>query len=410
MKYKFKSILFLGIGGISMHQLAISLKKLGIKVIGYDVKKNQYTKLCEENGIKVYSKFNKKICDVDICVKTSAIKNNTFTTYLENNKIPILDRAVLLGWLCSQFKNVIAVAGTHGKSTTAAVIYQILKANKEKVSCHIGAEIEDARFELGDDFLVVEACEFNKSFLKLKPTIAVVTNIEKEHMDCYKSLFDLKNSFLTFLKKAKHRFVYHEKTTKFLSKYKFINFVNRTDLTIEPQLKGDYNIKNLSLSIAVCRSLGVSDDVIKKVVNSFKGIPRRYEFVGTYNHSNIFLDYAHHPTEIKCFIKTFANNKANIQIIFQPHTFSRTKMFLLEFVSILAKVENLIIFKEFAARENKKDGIGAKELYLQIKKLNPNVKFCKTQSQLLKEIETNTNVAFVGAGNIDSIARKIVKN
>ena len=195
----FGSILFLGVGGISMHQLAIAMKNMGVKVYGYDLHKSKFTELCEENKIKVVHKFNKEICNVDLCVKTGAVKNNKFLNYLKNNKVPVIDRADLLGWICKKFKTVIAVAGTHGKSTTANLIYHILKEAGEKVSCHIGAEVENARFNLKDDILVVEACEYNKSFLKLKPTISVVTNVEREHMDCYGSLFKLRSCFLSFL-------------------------------------------------------------------------------------------------------------------------------------------------------------------------------------------------------------------
>lgn len=408
MKYFVRKVLFLGVGGISMHQLAIAIKKMGVKVFGYDISESKYTKLCEENGIKVVNKFDKDICNVDLCVKTGAIKNGKFLEYLKNRNVPILDRAEILAWLCGKFKKVIAVAGTHGKSTTASVIYEILRMSGKKVSCHIGADVKHFNFDLSDDILVVEACEFNKSFLKLKPHIAVVTNVEKEHMDCYGSFFNLKTAFLTFLKKAETRFVYDEKSTRFFKKYSNINFVTLTNLKINPQIKGEHNLKNISLAVAVCKSLGVDEKTILEAVNNFIGVPRRYEYLGDINASKIYIDYAHHPTEIKAFVETFKKENKNIQIIFQPHTFSRTKKFLKDFVSVLSGVENLIIYKEYSARETQKDGMSAKELFLEIKKHNLNVKYCANKNSLLKNLDENTSIAFVGAGNINLIANEIV--
>jgi UDP-N-acetylmuramate--alanine ligase len=409
MKYSVKSILFLGIGGISMHQLATCLKNLGVKVVGYDVKQSKYTKLCEEKNIKVFHKFSKELFNVDLCVKTGAIQNGKILNNLKKRNIPILDRAEILGWLSRQFKNVIAVAGTHGKSTTASLIYEILKSAGKKVSCHIGAEVKNSQFKIGDDFLVVEACEFNKSFLKLNPTISVVTNIEKEHMDSYNSMFDLKNSFWSFLKKAETKFVFSESSTRFLNKYKNINFVDKLELNLQTKLKGDYNLKNISLAVAVCEYLNVDNSVIKNVIQNFVGVPRRYEYIGKFQDSDLFLDYAHHPTEVKCFVETFVSEHKNNQIVFQPHTFSRTKTFFKEFIKIFSKVENLIIYKEYSARETPQQGLSAKELFLEVKKHNVNVKYCNNFKTLKNEIFCNSNIAFVGAGDINLLAEKLIK-
>lgn len=408
MKYEVRSILFLGIGGISMHQMAIAIKKMGIKVVGYDSNKSKYTELCSKNGIDVFHKFNKQICNVDLCVSTGAIKSGKFFNFLKEKQVPILDRAELLGWFCKKFKTVIAVAGTHGKSTTSSLIYEILRSAGKKVSCHIGADVHNSRFCLKDELLVVEACEYNKSFLKIKPTISVVTNVEKEHMDCYKSLFNLRSSFLSFLKSGEKRFVYVEKSTNFLKKYKNITFVEKTNLEINPKLKGAYNIKNISVAVAVCKYLGVDENIIINTINSFNGIPRRFECLGNYNSNEIFIDYAHHPTEIKAFIETFKQEKGNVQIIFQPHTYSRTKNFLREFVSVLSKIENLVIYKEYSARENSEQGLSAKDLYFEIKKYNENVKYCDNIKNITKNLKPNHAIGFVGAGNINQIAQQIV--
>lgn len=409
MKIEIKSVLFLGVGGISMHQLALAFKKMGLNVFGYDSKITQYTKLCENAGIKFTNKFKKSFLDVDLCVKTAAIKeDNKFLKEVIKKNIKVIDRAEALSWLMKKFKNVIAVAGTHGKTTTATLIYEMLKTKFEKVSCHIGADIKNSRFELGDDFLVVEACEYNKSFLKLYPNVTVVTNVEPEHLDSYGNFFNLKLSFVKFFKRGELRFVGDDKSNTFLKKYGAI-VGSHTELNLNPKLKGEYNFKNINLAISVSRKFGVDDEKILNVVNSFSGVGRRFQNIGKFNDADIYIDYAHHPTEVKCFIETFVKFNPNSQIIFQPHTYSRTKYFLKEFVDILSKVDNLIIFKEYPAREKKKSGVSAKQLYEKIQRINPTIKYCATIKGLTKKMKNVDNYAFVGAGDINLIAQTLIK-
>ncbi|MBE5741633.1 MAG: hypothetical protein E7351_03825 [Clostridiales bacterium] len=412
---EFKSVLFLGIGGVSMHQLAIAFNSMGVKVYGFDVKASRYTELCEQNGIEVVHRFVPEYTHVDLCIKTGAIKSGKYIDRLKAVGCPIVDRAEALGWLCTRFKTVIAVAGTHGKSTTATLIYEILKSANMKVSCHVGADVYDARFEVGDDYLVVEACEYNKSFLSLYPKVSVVTNVEAEHLDSYGSLFNLRTAFFTFLKRGKKRFVYEEKSTEYLKKNKNINFVDiKSEKLLKnprfnPKIKGEHNLKNIALAVAVTQALGVDEDTILKALNSFVGIPRRYEYVGVYGQSRVYIDYAHHPTEVRAFIDTFSSEASEYQIIFQPHTFSRTKILLKDFLSVFKNIKNLILYKEYPAREKAKDGMSAKDLYDRLKEINPNVKYCANATALEKNLGKNMHIAFVGAGDIDQIAKKIIK-
>lgn len=410
MKYSVKSILFLGVGGISMHQLALFFKSMGAEVFGYDVKLNKYTKMCENSGIAITNKFNKTFCDVDLCVCSGGVKNKKYFSYLKKLNVPIIDRADLLGWICSKFKTVIAVAGTHGKTTTATLIYETLKKDGRKVSCHIGGEIDNARLNFNDDILVVEACEYKKSFLKIKPTISVVTNVECEHMECYKTLFNLQSAFLTFVKKAKMRFAFQEKNTNFLKKCNKIKFVSVENFLYKPKLLGEHNLKNISLASAVARYFGIEEDVIENTIKNFGGVKRRYELIGKYKEQDVYIDYAHHPTEVKAFVSTFLSQEEKGQIIFQPHTFSRTKAFCAEFVDIFKNLKNIIIYEEYAAREKKTEGMTAKELYLQIKKVNNSVFYCANEQQLIKHIKNERACAFVGAGDINLVAENLVNN
>lgn len=406
----FNSVLFLGVGGISMNQLAIAVKDMGAKVFGYDRKLTHITKQLEEKGIKISKKFENSFCFVDLCVKTPAIKdNNRYIQEMKKRGIKIVDRAELLGWLCQKFKNVIAVAGTHGKTTTSTLIYEILKAKYRKVSCHIGAEIEDARFSIGDDFLVVEACEFNKSFLHLFPTVTVITNVEKEHMETYGTIFNLRACFLKFFKRGEKRFAFDCESTKFLKRCANVVFVN-DDIEVEKKLKGEHNKKNIALAFAVCKSLGVEEKIIKMVVKNFEGVKRRDECVGKVQNTKIFIDYAHHPTEVKAFADMFQNEFQNCLIVFQPHTYSRTKTFLKDFIKIFSEIKNLIIFKEYPAREKPEQGTSAKELCYYLQKNNINAKYLCNAKSLKKNLTNYDAVAFVGAGDINEVATKIVKS
>ncbi len=409
MKYSVKSILFLGVGGISMHQLALIFKTLGVKVYGYDMSENKYTKLCAEKGVKVTQVFDKSFCNVDLCIKTSAIKSSKYLDCLKKRNVPVVERAEILGWITKKFPKVIAVAGTHGKTTTASLIYEVLRQSGKKVSCHIGADVDFSRFDFEDEFLVVEACEFNKSFLKLKPTISVVTNIEKEHMESYGNIFNLRSAFLTFMKKAETKFVSDNNTTKFLKKYSTIKFVENSKKAISPTLRGEYNLQNISLAMSVCEYLGIDEKIILNVVNTFSGVKRRYETLGQFKNNKVVIDYAHHPTEVKVFVETFTQVEEKAQIIFQPHTYSRTKQFQKEFVEIFSNLKNPIILKEYSARETKDCGMSAKELFVEIKKLNKSVKYCPNKKSLLKHLKTRTSLAFVGAGNINLVAEELVE-
>lgn len=403
-----KKVLLLGVGGISMNQLAQAYLKLGYEVFGYDAHKSAVTDKLKSIGIKIAHKFINHFLDVDFCVATGAIKNdNPYVIELKKLKIPIIDRSVALGKLLTNFKCVIAVAGTHGKSTTSALIYEILKSAGKKVSCHIGAEVESPRFELGDDYVVVEACEYNKSFLNIYPDMAVVTNVEPEHLDCYTNFKNLQNAFSTFLKRAKKRFVFDEQSTIFLKKYKNINFI--TKKSHKSALKGEYNQKNISIAECVCLNLGISQNVIDAVIESFSGLPRRYEYIGQYGKTKVYIDYAHHPTEVKSFISAFNEEYKNSLVIFQPHTYSRTKMFFEEFVELLSSQKNICVFKEYPAREKKTAGVDAKTLFEAVKCKNKNCKYLSSVQPLKKLALNYDAIAFVGAGDIEKFAKQFVR-
>lgn len=403
-----KRVLLLGVGGISMNQLAQAYLKLGYEVLGYDVHKSAITDKLKSMGVKIAHKFINHFLSVDFCVATGAIKkDNPYIIELKKLKIPVIDRSMALGKLLTNFKCVIAVAGTHGKSTTSALIYAILREAGKKVSCHIGAEVALPRFELEDDYVVVEACEYNKSFLNIYPDVAVVTNVEPEHLDCYTNFKNLQNAFSIFLRRAKKRFVLDEQSTDFLKKYKNINFIAKK--SHKSVLKGDYNQKNISIAEYVCLNLGINQNVIDAVVANFSGLPRRYECIGQYGKTKVYIDYAHHPTEVKSFISAFNEQYKNPLVVFQPHTYSRTKNFFEQFVELLSSQKNICVFKEYPAREKKTAGVDAKTLFEAVKCKNKNCRYLSSVQPLKKLALNYDAIAFVGAGDIEKFAKQFVR-
>lgn len=436
-----QNIFFIGIGGVSMHSLAIFLARQGKTVAGSDLAHNKYVDMCIAEGIKVFDKHSAEhLSAVDVVVVNGAISHdNPEYQYASSHCIPIVDRAEVLQYITRYFGTVIAVAGTHGKSTTSAMIYHILRYFDPHTSCHIGGDVAQARMVAGDKYIVVEACEYNKSFLSLCPDVAVVTNIEKDHLECYGNMSNLKTAFERFVASADKKIAYYHQNTKFLSK-KGVNFVGNVsksvlkyknakiideyqtfDCVVKSQpyhtamsVYGQHNIKNAMLAIYVCRKLKVPMKVIRQGLKTFLPVSRRCEIMCKYYDNIVINDYAHHPTEIECFLKSIADKyRKRIVCIFQPHTYSRTKLLFDDFVRVLSVPDEIVIYKEYPAREIKKDGYDAKYLFKMLKKHKKSCFFCKNDKKLNKILakyrNTSNVIVFVGAGDIEQIAKKILK-
>lgn len=419
---KFKHIHFVGIGGVSMHSLAIYCKGYGLKVTGSDIKRSKYTKLCEQKGIEIYIKHKAKNIDgADLVVYSAVNFLNPEIAEAERRGIKVITRAELLACICKNFKCVIGVSGTHGKSTTASMIYHILLDSGKRVSCHIGADIEDARFNPYDEYLVVECCEYNKSFLKLDCDIGVVLNIDNDHLDCYENMYNLKNAFRTFLKHCKTRFVVKNNTTDDLNVSKSIvikpaEILNLSTFLIENRkyklgnVFGEYNIQNATVAVAVCQHLGVSHARIFNSLKSFISVGRRCELVGRFKGYDVIADYAHHPTEMRSIYEALKKKYDKILVIFQPHTYSRTKILFHEFMNVMLSMDKLLVYKEYPAREDKSKGLSAKVLSQNIDQSVYIKNFGALKKHLL-DLEVTADkacIVFMGAGDIYDICTKFV--
>lgn len=419
---KFKHIHFVGIGGVSMYLLAIYCKDLGIVVSGSDIKESKYTKICIEKDIKVYIGHKRKnIIGADLIVHTSAVNShNIEIVEALNRQVQVIDRADLLGIICKNYKYVIGVSGTHGKTTTCAMIYHILRECGKSVSCHIGADILGARLKPDDEYLVLECCEYNRSFLKLDCNIAVILNIDNDHLDCYQNMYNLQNAFRTFLKRADSRFVFDNPTTKCIKNkaisIKAPQILDLNQFSVDGKIYtlnnayGEHNINNATVAVSVCEYLGLPYAKISKALKTFMPAGRRCQKLGNVKGIDIVTDYAHHPKEIECLYQSLKLKYENVYLIFQPHTYSRTKILLHDFVKLFSGIDNVLIYKEYSAREDKSQGYSAKQL----KDCLDSAVYIDNYRKFKKwfvatEFKDNACIAFVGAGDINEIGAKLVR-
>lgn len=420
---------FVGVGGVSMNSLAKYLFSRGVRVTGSDARMSDASLQLNQLGIKTQLGHKPDYIKMaDLVVATGAIADdNPEIVYAKAHGIEVVSRAEILGEICKDFDKVIAVAGCHGKSTTSAMIYSILRASGASVSCHIGAQTQDARMQYGDEYLVVEACEFKRSFLHIKPYLAVITNVEKDHLDCYKDLTDIQNTFRQFADSAQYVIVGQNPTTEFLGVKKQDYVVQKVYFDSTAQLTefsivtdrcvpitistlGGYNVDNATLSARVAWFLGFSDCAIVNGLRDFKPVARRSQLIGKFNDADVVIDYAHHPTEIRQFYEAMKFVYHEMLFIFQPHTYTRTKALLGDFVETLKTIDNLVIYKEYSARETSSMGVSSKQLVDILKQNGVKAKYAGNKSslqRLMKKTDYDA-ILFVGAGDIASIAGEIV--
>ncbi|MFC1656605.1 UDP-N-acetylmuramate--L-alanine ligase [Patescibacteria group bacterium] len=425
----------IGIGGISMSAIALYLHKNGNKVLGSDIQQNQQTKELQQKGIKIYFKQDALNInsDIDIIVYTSAVENIDSKGYSEllkarKLKIKTYKRSEFLGKLFNH-KRLIAIAGTHGKTTTTGMIAKILNDNKIDPTVLIGAtvkEFKNRNIKMGkSDIVLLEACEYDRSFLDLNPDIVVITNIEEEHLDYFKGglpeIFDTFSEFIKRIKSNGTLIIHQDKNTQ-----KVISKINRKDIKVVPyaqkinsdivnkiqlNIPGTHNIDNALATYFVGKVLNIKDNNIHLSLNKFNGTGRRSELIYQDNGIKLFDDYAHHPTEIKTTLLGFKQKykKNKIICIFQPHQYSRTKILFHELAKSFKDCDELILLPIYSVvgREEKKD-TSSKKLADEIRKYHSNVtyksNFIDTQNYLLGKLSKDDIVISMGAGDINKFS------
>ncbi len=447
-------VYFIGIGGISMSGLAGILLKEGYRISGSDAKESDLTKDLESKGATVY--YDQSVShitnDVDLVVYTAAIhKDNPEYVKMISLDIPHMSRAEFLGKLMKNYNIPIAVSGTHGKTTTTTMVSEILLSADLNPTISVGGVVKslNSAIHVGTkDYFVFEACEYTNSFLSFFPKISIILNIEEDHLDFFKDISDIRNSFRKFAlllpsdgflvingeiqnvgeitSDLKCPFVTYGLSDSFDYYAKDITFDDeghpsftcveketKTRIPVTLKLTGMHNVSNALAAIAAVRCVGVSSEVISSALLNCGGSKRRFEYKGTFNGVTVIDDYAHHPTEIKATLKAARNLKHNkLWCVFQPHTYTRTKAFLHQFVDSLSLADKVIITDVYAAREKDEYGVNALTLFDEMKKKGIDVYYIKDFSEiknfLIKNCVKNDLLITMGAGDIVKIADDIV--
>jgi len=439
-----KKYFFIGIGGIGMSSIAQYLHDKGNIIFGYDRENNQAVKILLHKGIVITNKLNLDLIpkemmgdDVEI-IYTPAVKDdNIYLNYFISKGLnKIYKRSEILGEITKNSK-CIAVAGTHGKTTTAGIISHLLYSHGVKFKAFVGGIMKGYNSNYlytGDDYVVVEADEYDRSFLNLSPDYAVITSIESDHLDVYGDFDSLNKSFELFASNVTNSLVAEEqikirrnytfsitneadyRASNILIKNNGISFNLKTPdnyfTNVYVKIIGMHNLKNVLSALSVIDQIKEID--IKELLpflGSLKGIERRME-VYTIDNKIIIDDYAHHPTEIESVYDTISTNYKNKSkaVIFQPHLFSRTRDFMDEFALVLSKFDEVYLLDIYPAREKPIDGVNSQLL---LKKINSSKKEMISKDSI-NDIIINSNtdvISILGAGNLtDNLNKEIFTN
>ncbi|MEI7483320.1 MAG: UDP-N-acetylmuramate--L-alanine ligase [Ignavibacteriota bacterium] len=439
---KVKSVHFIGIGGIGMCGLAEYLLIKGYKVTGSDSTKTFITERLEKKGAKVtYSHSADNISKgVHLVVYTSAVKkdNPEYKKALAL-KINTIKRAVLLGELVNGL-NLIAVSGTHGKTSTTSMIANILIKSGIDPTVFVGGNLDvlgGASYRIGKGkWAVVEADEYDRSFLTLKPNIIVVNNIELDHIDIYKNEKSLKTAFRSFLSNLKEEGTivanYDDKNVRELVDpvdevvidfgIKGTNVISNVkmsaakttfslnDFKVELGIPGYHNVYNASAAICATIFAAKSANIFRSL-KDFKGVNRRLELKYDKINLEVYDDYGHHPSEVLSSLKSLKDiDRKRLIVVFQPHTYSRTKQFYKEFAKSLSVADKVYLLPVYAAREKAMKGVSSKLIYNLIKKDK-----CLVENEnnlyadLRKSLRKGDRVVFQGAGDVTNMCDKFIK-
>ena len=451
---KYKNIHMIGIGGISMSGIAAILQNWGFNVTGSDTSDSEAVQLLLKKGIKVV--IGHSIEDVrnsDVVVYSAAVKQDD-PEMLEAKKlgIPTIERADFLGEITRCYKDTICVSGTHGKTTTTSMISLCFLEGLKDPSIQVGALLKpiSGNYRVGNsEHFIIEACEYVESFLKFSPKAEIILNIDNDHLDYFKTFDNIKNAFIKYVKLLPSDGVLvingDDKNCLDLPKYTgakvytygidnensdfvaknivFDNdgfpefdvyYKNEYFMKVKLSVPGRHNVLNSLACIALCTEYGIEKQDIAISLERFTGAHRRFEFKGKINKtSSVYDDYAHHPTEIKATYNSLKNKKYNKSwVIFQPHTYSRTKTLLNDFAKALINFDNIIILDIYAAREKNTYNISSKDLVNEIKNLGKDAKYIPNFEECAKYVKNNIKdndiVITLGAGTVTDIGPMLI--
>lgn len=447
-----KHLHFVGIGGIGMSGLAELLLNQGYEVSGSDLTETDITQNLRDMGGQIeIGHASENVGDADVVVRSSAVQDDNPELQAANEKgIPVIRRAEMLAELVRLKPYAIAVAGTHGKTTTTSIAGAVLTEAGLDPTIIVGGVVRSlaTNARLGDgDYIVAEADEFDRSFLTLSPTIAIITNIEVEHLDIYKDLDDIKNTYLTFASRVpfygaviacidephlkeifpdlKKRIITYGLSEE--AEIRAINLSHKSGESIytlvnegvemgeiQLHMPGEHNVKNSLAVVALALELDLSFDVIAKTLSEFEGIRRRFEIKRRISGIMIVDDYAHHPTEVKSSLSAAKTGwDRRIIAVFQPHLYSRTRDFADEFGESFNHADILVVTDIYAAREAPIEGVSGELIAEAAKKAgHKNVHYIpdmdKIADFLLETARDNDMIITIGAGDIFKVGEDVI--
>ena len=451
---KYNKIHMIGIGGVSMSGIAEILNNLGITVTGSDMSQSIITDKLIENGLDVTIGHNlENVSKADCIIYSAAIKEtDPEMVKAKELNIPTIERCDFLGLLTKAFNNTIGISGTHGKTTTTSLVSLCFIEAGLDPNVQVGALLKaiNGNYRIGDsEHFIIEACEYVESFLKFSPKAEIVLNIDNDHLDYFKNFENIKNAFIKYVKlipddgllvvngddvncldlseytKAKClTYGITNKNTDFFAVniafddngfpefdvYAKDEFYGRIQLSVP----GMHNILNSLACITLCNEYGIDKKYIISALKKFTGANRRFEYIGSINGASIFDDYGHHPTEIIATAKALMNKKYNKSwVIFQPHTYSRTKSLLEDFSKALLNFDNIIITDIYAARETNVYGISSQDLANKICDLGKNAIYISDFNDIVSHLKANVEpkdiILTLGAGTITNLGPMLIK-
>lgn len=447
-------IYFIGIGGISMSGLAEILASRGHQVSGTDVKETAATKHLQSLGIHInFGHRAENITDdITLVVYTAAIHDDNPELRAAHEKgIRIMDRAHLLGQIMDEYHDSVAVSGTHGKTTTTSMVSEILLAAEKDPTITVGGILPTigSNLRIGNSpYFVAEACEYFDSFLQFNPFIAIILNVESDHLDYFKTLENIRRSFHAFaqrvpdngllvisekidnVKELTDGLTCHVETFGLSEKanWRAENIVHEADgrnsfdvyhnsaffTTIHLHIPGKHNITNALAAIAASAFLGAAPEDCVKGLHHYTGTERRFQLKGKKDGITVIDDYAHHPTEIKAALAAAQNVQHNTTwCVFQPHTFSRTRFLFDEFGEAFGDADEIIIADIFAARETDDGTVSAAQLADRIAQTGKSARyvgdFAAIEAYLREHCKSGDLLMTVGAGDVYKIGENFLK-
>ena len=451
---KYKHIHMIGIGGVSMSGIAEILKHWGFTVTGSDWAESETTRKLNLDGIHVVIGHDvNMVSKADVVVYTAAIKE-TDPELIRAKELGIqtVERADFLGLITKAFDNTICVSGTHGKTTTTSMVSMCFLEAGLDPSIQVGADLKaiNGNYRIGkSDNFIIEACEYVESFLKFYPKAEIILNIDNDHLDYFKNIENINNAFIKYVKLlpddgllvvnsdnsycAKLHEYTNAKVVSYGIKNEKANFIarnitfnkngfaifdvyhnNNFYASFELSVPGPHNVLNALACIALCDSYGIAKSDIKSALKKYTGAHRRFEFIGNINGASIYDDYGHHPTEIKATAIALKKKTYNQSwVVFQPHTYSRTKNLLDDFADSLTYFDNIIITDIYAARETNTYNVSSEDIVQKIKDIGRKAIYIKDfddiVSYLKEHVQKDDIILTLGAGTVTKIGPMLLK-